>query len=452
MRLPRDHSQRLALNDEIHARPPEALAAPLRLSFLALYADPAARDSQWDQVAELARRFGVEPPSPDANHFSADLGAFRVKWERHTEFSRYKFIVPGHEDYPFARPAIEEVPPDWLEALPGEVMVATHVAFFPATDEPPDFSVIAARYFHGNILAGSGVSGGSAFAVTDFRIGKDGFSRLLVQDRSLTPRQAGRAIQRLLEIDTYRMMALLALPVARELTLSLNRSERELAGITRTCPHCAEQIKSSLNQSERELAGITASLADAKGEEEAELLDRLTRLEAAIERRYEDNMFRFAASAAYYGLVQRRISELREQRIPGLQTFQEFLERRLTPAMNTCQAAAARQESLSQRVARASQLLATRVEVSREAQSHALLASMNRRAKLQLRLQETVEGLSVAAVTYYVVALVGHIAQGLADEGMAVHPDLIEAASIPIVALLTWLGVRRIRRLVTSAE
>lgn len=427
MRLPRDHSERLALNNEIHARPPEALTAPLRVSFLALYADPAARESQWDQVAELARRFDLEPPAPGANHFSADLGPFRVKWERHTEFSRYKFIVPGDEGYPFARPAIKEVPADWLEALAGEVMVATHVAFLPAMDEAADFGLIAARYFHGNILAGGGIAGGAAVAVTDFRIQTDGFSRLLVQDRKLTPRQAGRAIQRLLEIDTYRMMALLALPVARELSVSLSRSERELAG-------------------------ITASLGNGQEEDEAELLDRLTRLEAAIEHRYEDTMFRFGASAAYYGLVQRRIAELRERRIAGLQTFQEFLGRRLTPAMNTCQAVAARQESLSQRVARASQLLATRVEVSREGQSHALLESMNRRAKLQLRLQETVEGLSVAAVTYYVVALVGHIAEGMATEGLAINPDVVEAASVPIVALLTWLGVRRIRQLVTRAE
>jgi len=131
---------------------------------------------------------------------------------------------------------------------------------------------------------------------------------------------------------------------------------------------------------------------------------------------------------------------------------QEFLERRLTPAMSTCQAVGGRQDSISRRVARASQLLATRVEITREGQSQALLASMNRRASLQLRLQETVEGLSIAAVTYYVVALIGHVAEGLAVEGSKIPPDLIEAASVPVVALLVWLGIRRIRRLVSRAE
>lgn len=421
--LPGDHAERFALNDELHARPPEPLVAPLRLSFLALHAEPEERERQGDEVADLARRFGVEPPPVGANHFSAELGAFRVIWERHTEFSRYSFIVPGAPEDPFDEPALDLVPRDWLVGLTGEVMVAAHVAFLQGTSDVFDHDAVAKRHFEGNILVGGAAAGGAAMAVTDFRIHGDGFSRFVVEDHGLTQRQAGRLIQRLLEIDTYRMMALLALPVARELGRALNESERELASITN-------------------------ALVDAKAEDEPELLDRLTGLEAAIESRYTENLFRFGASSAYYALVQRRVVELREQRVVGLQTIQEFLERRLTPAMNTCQAIAARQESLSVRVSRASQLLSTRVEITREGQSQALLASMDRRAKLQLRLQETVEGLSVAAVTYYVSALVGRIAGGLEVYGLPVHGELIEAASVPVVALMTWLGVRRTRRLV----
>jgi uncharacterized membrane-anchored protein len=144
--------------------------------------------------------------------------------------------------------------------------------------------------------------------------------------------------------------------------------------------------------------------------------------------------------------VQRRIEELREQRIQGLQTFREFTERRLAPAMNTCRAAAARQESLSQRVARATQLLSTRVDVSREKQNQAVLESMNRRAAAQLRLQQTVEGLSVAAITYYIVGLVGYAAKGAKSAGLAVNPDLAMALSIPVVLLLGVWGLRRVRK------
>jgi uncharacterized membrane-anchored protein len=246
-----------------------------------------------------------------------------------------------------------------------------------------------------------------------------------VEDRGTTPRQAGRMVQRLMEIETYRVVALLALPVARDLAPFLGRGEAELAE-------------------------VAAALVGARGEEdEAALLARLTRLAAEIESRESGSRYRFAAAAAYHALVERRIAELRETRIEGLSTFREFTERRLAPAMATCRSVAARQDSLSQRVARATQLLSTRVGVTRERQNQALLESMNRRAKLQLRLQQTVEGLSVAAVTYYVVGLVGYLAKGLGALGLRVSPDVVVAASIPLVALLVAFGVRRIRRMVT---
>jgi uncharacterized membrane-anchored protein len=113
--------------------------------------------------------------------------------------------------------------------------------------------------------------------------------------------------------------------------------------------------------------------------------------------------------------------------------------------MNTCSAVAARQEALSDRVSRATQFLATRVDLTRERQNQALLASMDRRASLQLRLQETVEGLSVAAVTYYVVGLIGYAAKGVYAFGIALSPELVMGASILPVFLATSYGLRRIR-------
>src|SRR5262249_45419648 len=242
--------------------------------------------------------------------------------------------------------------------------------------------------------------------------------------RATTPWQAGRLMQRLLEIDTYRVMALLALPVARAATPLLAAAEKELALIT--------------------AALVTADEANEPG-----LLDRLTRLEAETEARLAETRYRFSAAAAYHELVQRRIEELREQRIQGLQTFREFTERRLAPAMATCRSVAARQESLSQRVSRATRLLSTRVDLTRERQNQALLASMDRRARLQLRLQSTVEGLSVAAVTYYVVGLIGHVADALRDTGMHLNPDLVMGGAIPVVAVAAAFGLHRIRGSVT---
>jgi uncharacterized membrane-anchored protein len=434
--LPPAHRLRTELNDEVHARPPEPLVAPVRISYLALLCDAAQREASWEVVADLARRRGAPLPKPGANHARIDLGPFRLKWERHSEFVRYTFVVQdrwpeGDEGAampePFAERALDEVPADWLAGLPGELIVAAHVALLPERLGPDSPAEIADELFAGNLLVGAAVSEQAATAYTDFRIHPDGFSRVLVRDRSTTPWQAGRIVQRLLEIDTYRILALLALPAARALA-----------------PVLAEQ--------ERALASITAALVDAGDADEPGLLDRLTRLAAAIDSRDAETRFRFSAAAAYYDLVQSRIEELRGERIHGLQTFGEFTERRLAPAINTCRSVAARQQSLSERVARATQLLSTRVDVTRERQNQLLLEQMNRRVRLQLRLQSTVEGLSIAAITYYVVSLVGHAAEGLEAAGLPVRPPLAMAVAIPVVAGLMAIGLRRIRRLVHRSD
>jgi uncharacterized membrane-anchored protein len=169
-----------------------------------------------------------------------------------------------------------------------------------------------------------------------------------------------------------------------------------------------------------------------------------------VESSVAASSYRFGAARAYYGLVMHRIAELREQRIPGIQTIDEFMQRRLAPAMSTCESVARRQAELSERVARASDLLRTRVDIVREMQNQELLASMNRRARLQLRLQETVEGLSVAAITYYLVGLVGYAAKALKSAGYAVDPEIVMGVSIPLVALLAALGIGYVRRTVTK--
>ncbi|MBE9554955.1 MAG: DUF3422 domain-containing protein, partial [Proteobacteria bacterium] len=158
------------------------------------------------------------------------------------------------------------------------------------------------------------------------------------------------------------------------------------------------------------------------------------------------NAYRFSAAAAYYALVETRVGELREERIEGLQTIDEFMDRRMLPAMRTCQSTATRQDRLAERVARATTLLRTRVDLAMEAQNRDLLRSMDRRARLQLRLQETVEGLSVAAISYYLVGLVGYAAKGVAAAGLPVPVELVTGLSIPVVVLIVWSALQRVRR------
>jgi len=418
--LPPSHPRRVELNDEVHARPYQALQAPQRASYLALLAEPAEREREYAHVAELCKRYGCQAPPPEASYFVADCGAFRLRWERHGEFSSYTVFADAAGGEPFAQAAADALPPEWLAALPGKLIVAAHAALLPGAEAHPDIEAIS-PHFSGNTLVGAQMADGGAAAFTDFRIHPDGFSRFLLLDRGMGRRRAGRVLQRLLEIETYRMFALLAFPLAREVGTRLAAAERDLAGITELM--------------------VTQESADEPG-----LLDRLTKLAAAVESALAASSYRFGAARAYYGLVRHRIAELREQRIPGIQTIDEFMQRRLAPAMSTCESVARRQAELSERVARASDLLRTRVDIAREMQNQELLASMNRRARLQLRLQETVEGLSVAAITYYLVGLVGYAAKALKSAGYAIDPDIAMGVSIPLVALLAAFGIRYVRR------
>ena len=182
-----------------------------------------------------------------------------------------------------------------------------------------------------------------------------------------------------MEIETYKAMALLTLPVARQVSATVARLDRELAE-------------------------VVASMAAGIGQE-PETLDRLLKIAAEIEHLASTSAFRFGAAGAYEAIVNQRIQVLREARIGGRQLFAEFMTRRFDPAMRTCRSAEERLSDLSARAERAADLLRTRVDVANQAQNVEVLHAMNRRAAMQLRLQETVEGLSVVAISYYAVSL-----------------------------------------------
>jgi len=417
--LPPDHPERLPLAEEVHARPPQPLDTPSRATYVALIVKPEDRAREQQHLAALCAAHAVLPPEPSATHFSADFGRFRLKWERHGEFSGLTVFSAGLSPQPFSEPVAALLPPGWLAGLPGQTIVAAHAKLVPAGDGPPTPAAYADA-FAGNIIVGAEIGEGAGIAYTDFRIHADGFARFVVCNRSFTPRQAGRMLQRLFEIEAYRMMALLALPIARR------QSPRTVA-------------------IERSLAELTEQIAGGGGDDEA-LLHELTRLAAEVESGLAASQFRFGACRAYHELVITRIAELREVRIPGTQTIEEFMARRLTPAVATCATVSQRLHDLSERVAQASALLSTRVDITRERQNQALLASMDRRAKLQLRLQQTVEGLSVAAIVYYVAGLVGYVAKAAKAGGLPIQPDLLVGAAIPLLALGVYAALRRARK------
>jgi uncharacterized membrane-anchored protein len=422
-----DHPLRLALANEVHARPFLALAAPERASHLAMTSGEQGAAGDHAHLIALCQRYGAAYPPPGANHFVAEFDGYRLKWERHTEFCTWTFLKAGAFATPFAQNAIDLAPPEWVAAIPGERLVAVHVAILARSASDPTAEELG-EWLHADYLVGSVVAGRAATAWTDFRLHPDGFARIVVQDHGLGTRQSGRLVQRLLEIETYRTMAMLALPMAREIGPKIGAVDRELLAIMDAMPnaqHLAEQRA---------------------------LLDRLSNLAGRIEQATAASAFRFGAGTAYAELVGHRTQELREERIEGLQTYREFLERRFAPAMRTCQATAERLRQMSERLTRAVALLRTRVDLAVEAQNQELLGSMDRRARLQLRLQQTVEGLSVAAITYYMVGLVAYGARAFETAGLRVDKDIATGLAIPLVGVAVWLGLRRFRKSIEKDE
>ncbi|WP_374340748.1 DUF3422 family protein [Methyloversatilis sp.] len=422
---PTEHPLRYKLNNEVHARPPVTVSHPQLVSYVALMHEGVSEQDELAHLQALADAYARPLPKADGGHLQLDVGDFQLKWERHNEFSSYAFFLTPTTGTDGTRGALWAVPQTWFEGLPGLLMVATHIELRSIAELSP--SVVMERFISsGRQAVGAQVSDGAAWVFTDFVL-TDGWSRYTVIDERLTPRQAGRTLQRLLEIETYRIIALLAFPVAKDVGRLLGRAEGELANL---------------------MDGMGNA---ASAEDERSVLSHLTRLAAEVEHSVARTTFRFGAAQAYYRLVRSRIAELREQRIEGFPTIGEFMDRRLAPAISTCEAIARRQDDLSGRVARNSQLLRTRVDIELQRQNQELLAQMNSRARLQLRLQETVEGLSIVAITYYASQLIQYLAKGM-KPFVPVNPEIVTALSIPLIAGLAAFGLQRMRRKLAAEE
>lgn len=424
--LPADDTQRAMLHNEVHARPSARIRLPALVIYVAVLNDGISRERECEHLRLLPGQQDLTPERLQANFLRLRFEGYTVKWERHTEFTRYSIVQPlppharlGADDPELLRALV--VSPQWLREIPGRTIAAIKLAMVHGEVSPPEASLAQARRWFGDHPVVASVLGnnGHSLVVTDFQLRDSGFERLLViAPTATTETRAGRVSQRLLELETYRLMALRGLPVAKSLG-----------------PMLAE--------AEGQLAGITAQLENKQASEQ-ELLDILIALAARVERATAEHDYRFAATRAYDSLVGQRLVELREQPVPGTQTLGEFLQRRLSPAMATVAATSQRLTSLSERVSRASALLRTRVDIATEAQNQQLLEKLTRGQELQLRLQTTVEGLSIAAISYYVVSLLLYVVKAAKAAGAPLNPEMAVGALIPLVLWAVWRTTRRI--------
>ena len=417
-----DHPQRYALANELHARPFPAVAAPARAAFLALMhqEDAARRDGTADRahLIALLDHYGADHPPPGATHFWGRLGRFSLKWERHTEFVTYTLFDEGVAERPFDAATFDGFPPDWLATAPGVRITSALIRVERELEEQAVADKLR-NWFVQESLAVSYVLDRELAVASDFRIDAAGHVRLaLFASDSVGAQRTGRVIQRLCEIETYKTLSMLGFA-------------------------CAVKLRPHLDVIEGQLSDLVTGMTGPEESGET-TLKSLLKVSADLEQMIARTTFRFGATGAYRRLVDQRIEVLREERFAGRQTMAEFMMRRFDPAMRTVASTEALLGGMSDRAVRAAELLRTRVDVERSAQNQQVLESMDRRSDLQLRLQRTVEGLSVVAISYYAVGLVLYAA-GPLQSVLGLSKTAFAAGITPFVILVVWLFIQRLK-------
>ncbi|EDM69767.1 hypothetical protein RAZWK3B_08149 [Roseobacter sp. AzwK-3b] len=418
-----DHPLRYRLANELHARPFPSMKAPSTAAYLAIKRPEgaAARDREADMLHLLALldRHGAPHPQPGATHYFGRIGRHMLKWESHTEFVTYTAFTEGVSARPFDPRDFEVFPDDWLGEAPGVRMTSALIRITPWKDKESTCQEIA-DWFVPESVAVARVLDDAAVVAGDFRIDPAGHLRFSVTISPQTgQRRIGRVVQRLCEIETYKAMSMLGFSRAGELSARMGELDGQLTKM---------------------IGDMTGAATRAE-----DTLKSLLSISAELESMVAQSSFRFGATGAYEHIVHQRIAVLREQRFEGRQTFSEFMMRRYDPAMRTVKSSQDRLNAMADRAMRAGELLRTRVDVERSAQNQALLESMDQRADMQLRLQKTVEGLSVVAISYYAVSLAAYLLYPLAQP-LGLSKEMLTAGATPVVVLLVWWMIHRIRK------
>ncbi len=417
------HPLRETLYNELHIRPFYTLEPPQQMTHLAACCTRQDElEEAFELLCDLCRRYDVNQPQPGTVSYHGDFGKFVVHWERHAEFYSLTMMQAANPDHtvPFAHTAIELLPADWLNKLPGHVIAAFHLIIDPQQLNYAEDALT--RYFEGHPVMVSSTYSGNAQIYTAFKLHGDGFSRFIVCNYHLNNTQVGQLVRRLTDMETYRLLAMIALPLAKKIAPQLLDMDKQLAEI------------------------LTVVTNEETTSSERDLLEKLTRIEARLEAYRAETNQRFSATKAYHQLVKDRLEGIMETRIDGYLSIGEFIIRRLNPASRTCESVREWLDDLSKRIERASVLMRTRANLTLQEQNRLQLAAMNRRSKLQFRLQETVEGLSIAAISYYAVGLLGYLMGGFPLEQWGLNKNLMLAITIPFVLISVWLITRRIKR------
>ncbi len=422
-----DHPLRATILKEMHARPYRPVATPHLILRTAFFSDPATKlNDDYEVFRDWCTRKNITPPPAASRHHTVTLMAqtggpqnceVNLTWERHTEFSTLTWEC---KDSPQAQKCLEH----YSKTQSGEIIASPLVLIsasllrlskaskgLPAIEKVYDRESLCKSYSENK----------KAMILTDFRQNNMGATRFNVINKSMDEIASGVLIRRILEIETYRSMALLGYAEVMAAQPKLARLERQIII-------------------------LTGEMGEKKGlEATRQTLDEITTIAGQLTNLSAKTEYRLSATRAYYKLVLGRLKRINEIPIEGYSKIEEFLARRLAPAMRSCENIESRIHTAGEKLASAAALLRTKVDIQMQVQNNSLLESMDERAKQQYRLQSTVEGLSIAAVSYYIIGLLAYIFKGIGFQDPSTYKKLI-AVFVPIVLLLVWAIIRRIRQ------
>ena len=403
-----EHELRRQVVGEMHLRRWPVLHVPCLVIQYVLTVDAGERE------AEAAHLPGSDTA---AAHRSGTLeSGARWMWERHSEGSTLALFVDDYDaaSYP-AAPAESTAAAamDWANALPGRVICATKALVL--ANEAEAERVIDRLDFERGETVSCHLSGGPRMW-SDFRLKDDGFGEVVVAANNANARDLTRIVQRLQELGNYRNRALLGLPAAQSAWPRLDAAEARLTDL-------AERVA-------------------ADTETDDALMEKLSALSSELSAISTATNYRLSATAAYAKLVEERLAQLNVGKIESYASLIDFTQRRFLPAQRTCAAVTERERQLSERADHLTSLLRARISTRIENQNGRLLRSMERSATMQLRLQQLVEGLSVVALSYYLVGLLGYVLHGFAARDAGFDVDLVLAIMVLPIVLAVWLALK----------
>ncbi len=434
--------------DELHARPYIRLGSNLRVFHFAYLISENQEKEAWNYLRKFLEITDFSsPPNKSFKFWVAESKELIIRYECHTEFISLTLIYPekiklSKNRIPilFEESFLNILPIEFLKNFPGRHLMSSWIDMSPGKHNfnPNDIEKV---FFHDN-FAGSLVAESGAKVFMSFKSDKsyflnDGFRRVFIQNKSLRTRRTGRLLQRIVELETYQVLSLLGLPSVREEGKNLSILEKTITKI----------IKSVSKTAKQNLKKGSLSYPDYQND-----LNELSYVVAKIEEISSSTNYRLSATFAYYKLVEQRLKDLREDRLESFQTNKEFLSRRLEPAIRTCEAFSRRLETLATRAQRADNLVRTQIEMGIQIQNKNLLESMEIRARAQLRLQETVESLSIVAITYYIIGLLSTIVNPLNLNFFFFNKQIFLALSVPTVLIIIWFAAKILRKKINNTK